>query len=160
MSSIYSIVYQPKDQAYPEGHVGDFIRVPVQTAELVANHGIAGDRKAGHNTVRQLNLLDCDWLREREAEGFQAGPGQFGEQLILEGLDVLALQPGDQLQLGSLAIIEVTKGRTGCLRLAAAHGKEELLTVGPIGILAKVVVGGPIQVGDPVTVLIMEGAFA
>lgn len=156
MSHIYSIVYQPLDQDYPEGHTGDFIRLPLETAELIAGHGLAGDRKAGHNPQRQLNILSYEWLQARKAEGFRAEPGQFGEQLVVRGLDVLALQPGERLQLGPQAVIEVVKPRTGCLRLAAAHGKSEKLDLGGIGIMARVITSGPIRVGDAVQVLIPE----
>lgn len=153
MAQIYSILYQPLDQEYPEGHVGDFIRLPLETAELIADHGIDGDRKAGHNPQRQLNILSYEWLQERKREGYRADLGQFGEQLVVQGLDVLQLQPGERLQLGPLAVIEITKARTGCLRLAAAHGQDELLQLGGIGVLAYVITGGPITVDDPVLVL-------
>jgi MOSC domain-containing protein YiiM len=153
MAQIYSIVYQPLDQEYPEGHFGDFLRLPLETAELIADHGIDGDRKAGHNRQRQLNILSYEWLQVRKREGYRADPGQFGEQLVVRGLDVLQLQPGERLQLGPLAVVEITKGRTGCLRLATAHGQDELLQLGEIGVMARVITGGPITLGDPVLVL-------
>jgi MOSC domain-containing protein YiiM len=153
MAHLYSIVYQPLDQEYAEGHFSDFIRVPLQTAELIANHGIQGDRKAGRNPDRQLNILSYEWLAEREQEGYRSAPGEFGEQLIVRDLDVLQLQPGDRLQFGNEAVIEVVKPRTGCLRLAAAQGHDEMLQLGGIGIMARVLTGGSIRVGDPVLVL-------
>ncbi len=52
MSSIFSIVYLPEDRHYPD-RLGEYIRVPVQNAILVAGHGIQGDQKAGKHPDRQ-----------------------------------------------------------------------------------------------------------
>jgi MOSC domain-containing protein YiiM len=56
------------------------------------------------------------------------------------------------LQLGSEAVIEVTKTRTGCNRFEAAQGKT-VEGVGALGVMARVIAGGAIAVGDGVTVL-------
>ncbi len=151
MASIYSIVYHPKDQEYQDRE-GDYIRVPIQNAELIADHGIEGDQKAGHQPDRQLNLISLEWLAAVQPKGYKTEPGQFGEQIIIEGLAVEGLNPGDRLQLGSEALIEVTKLRNGCDRLEKAQGvsREGL---GPLGAMAKVITGGAIKVGDPVVVL-------
>jgi len=149
MPHIESIVYQPKDSAYRDGD-GDFIRVPLEQARLIADHGIDGDRKAGHNQTRQLNLLSGEWLDAVRPLGYRTGPGQFGEQIIVAGLAVEGLAPGVRLALGDEAIIEITKGRTGCSRLEAAQGKS-IAGIGHIGAMARVVIGGTIRVGDPVS---------
>lgn len=154
MAHVYSIVYQPVDMDYGDDRV-DYIRLPLESAELVANHGIQGDRKARRNSDRQLNLLSLEWLQELAPQGYRTDPGQFGEQLILQGLPLMELQPGDRLQLGSQAVIQITKPRTGCDRLERAQrGKPVVGRLGPLGMLARVIQGGPIRVGDTVTVLI------
>jgi MOSC domain-containing protein YiiM len=159
MAEIYRIVYQPMDEHYPEGHSGDFIRRPLQTAELIAGYGLKGDAKAGRRSDRQVNILSTDWLEKRRQEGFRTNPGDFGEQLTVDGLDVLSLEPGTQLQLGP-AVVEIVKARAGCLRLAAAHGYDEVLDVGGVGVMARVLVSGTIRVGDPVVVLSEELVLA
>ncbi|MBE0698286.1 MAG: MOSC domain-containing protein, partial [Anaerolineaceae bacterium] len=85
-------------------------------------------------------------------KGYKTGPGQFGEQIIIEGLAMETLRPGTRLQLGKSACIEITKPRTGCDRLELAQGLS-IKGLGPLGVLAKVVSGGEIEAGDPVTVL-------
>ena len=158
MPQITSIAYQPLDRHYVDP-MSDYIRVPVEAATLVANHGLDGDQKAGHNKTRQVNLLSAEWLAARAAEGYRAAPGQFGEQIIVEGLAVETLPAGTMLALGSQAILTVTKGRTGCDRLLAVQSRP---TAGldPIGVLARVVMGGPIRVGDTVAVLEPAGERA
>jgi MOSC domain-containing protein YiiM len=151
MASIYSIVYQPKDQKYIERQAA-FIRIPVQQAQLIAGYGIEGDQKGGHDPLRQLNILSHEWLLTQQPKGYKTQPGQFGEQIILAGLAVESLEPGARLQLGNEAQIEIAKRRMPCERLQAAQGKS-IEDLGPVGMLAKVIVGGQIRVGDEVTVL-------
>jgi len=151
MAHIESIVYQPKDQEYGE-QLDDFIRVPVQHVNLIANHGIERDQKAGHHPQRQLNLLSREWLDSIQPKGYKTQPGQFGEQIIVKGLDFEELKVGERLQLGDAACIEITKARTGCERLELAQG-QSIKGLGGIGVLAKVVSGGVIRVGDPIKVL-------
>lgn len=147
MPSIHSITIQPLDQRYDQ-RLERFIRQPVEAAKLVADFGLEGDQKARQNSSRQLNLLDTAWVQQRAAQGFNPEPGQFGEQLILEGIEVLNISSGVQLKLGPLAVIQVTKPRTGCERLALVQPQAPDLTY--IGVLAKVITGGAIQVGDTV----------
>ena len=151
MAHITSIVYQPRE--YPEGtHESDYIREPLQTATLIAKHGIEGDLKAGHHPERQLNILNQEWLDRAAQKGYKTAPGQFGEQIIITGMELLELSPGTRLQIGDQAVIEVVKGRTGCTRFEAAQGKQ-IGDLGALGILARVITGGEIAVGDSVSVV-------
>jgi MOSC domain-containing protein YiiM len=151
MAQIVSIVYQPPDREYAAGQT-DYIRLPLAAAELVAGHGLRGDRKAGRHRDRQVNLLSADWLATAAAQGYRAAPGQFGEQLIVDLPGLETLPSGTRLALGDSAVLAIVKGRTGCSRLEAAQG-QSIQGLGPIGVLVRVVVGGPIRVGDPVAVL-------
>jgi MOSC domain-containing protein YiiM len=160
MPTIQSIVYQPLDQKYAEGHISKYIRVPMEGVTLRADHGIEGDQKAGHSKTRQLNLIPTDWLAARAAEGYRTGPGQMGEQLIVDGITFDEMIPGLQLQLGDHAVVEITKSRTGCDRNDASQPRPlpEAIKLAGIGHLAKVIQGGEIRVGDLITVLIPEPA--
>ncbi len=153
MAKIISIVYQPIAKEYEAGRFDYFIREPVDTAVLITNHGIEGDRKAGKNPRRQLNLLSVNWLDAQAKAGYKTAPGEFGEQVILDGLDLLALPRGTTLQLGDTAVIQINGPRDGCIRLEAAQDKTGLAGE-PIGVLATVLQGGAVAVGDPVTELV------
>jgi MOSC domain-containing protein YiiM len=130
-----------------------FARIPVDAVRLIAGHGIEGDAKAGRNPRRQLNLLSCSWLEARAADGFRTEPGAFGEQLVVEGLEVDDLLRGQRLRLGDEAQIAITFPRTGCLRLDAAQPDRADFSGEHIGMLAPVVTGGTIRVGGPITLL-------
>jgi MOSC domain-containing protein YiiM len=151
MAHISSIVTQPVDVEYGE-RLDYFIREPVETAVLIAGVGIEGDRKAGRQPSRQLNLLSESWLNHVKSLSYKTKPGEFGEQIILSGLAVEELAAGDRLVFDDGAAIEITKPRTGCSRLEIAQGKS-IAGIGYIGMLAKVITGGPIRVGSAVTIL-------
>jgi len=157
MPTLASIVYSPDDGTpEPPDH---YQRVPLTQATLAVHGGLQGDRK-GRHPDRQLNVMTAEVLAALQAQGFQAGPGQMGEQLILSGLDINQLAAGDQVQLGAAAVIEVVKPRTGCDRFEAIQGLSRQLAAGRLGLICRVVVGGVIAVGDPVRVVAAEPAGA
>jgi MOSC domain-containing protein YiiM len=149
MPAIASIVYKPAGLG--EDPESRYLRVSVTEAELVAGRGIKGDLKGVPN--RPLNIMSAETLAALAAEGFQTGPGQMGEQIVFSGLDVDALAPGDQVQIGAQAVVEILKPRTGCDRFEHIQGRSPSTVQGRMGMMAKVVSSGPIRVGDFLKVL-------
>ena len=148
MAQIYSIVYQPEDSPFLESQP-NYVRIPLEEATLIAGHGIQGDQKAGHHPDRQLNLLSFEWLQKVGKQGYRTKPGEFGEQIILTGVVLDALNPGARMRLGSQAVVEIVKPRTGCDRLQAAQPMP-VKDLGSVGMMARVVQGGEIRTGDAV----------
>ena len=99
-----------------------------------------------------MNLTSAENLEALGAIGFRTGPGETGEQLVVRGIDVPALKPGDRIHLGATARLEVATQRTGCLRLQTVQGRPLKGTRDRLGVMANVAVGGVIRVGDPVRV--------
>ncbi len=157
MGEIVSIVYSPRDiEAKP---ADCYARVAVPAAVLVEGHGIEGDRKGGSRT-RQLNVMAAATLGRLAAEGFATGPGQMGEQLVLAGVDVDGLEPGQRLRLGEEAVVEVLSRRTGCDRFEHIQGQPRGSVAGRLGVMAAVVRGGTVRVGDPARVADGEASGA
>jgi MOSC domain-containing protein YiiM len=153
MPTLTSLVYTPKPEyEEPADH---YLRVPVSTAELVAGHGIRGDRK-GSNPERGLNVMSAEILAELAGEGFQTGPGQMGEQLVIAGLDFASLSEGARLQIGEAAVIAFTRDRIPCERFEHIQSHPRESAAGRVGFMASVVSGGRIKVGDSVSVLVRE----
>jgi TatD DNase family protein len=152
MGKITSIVYSPEDApARPADH---YTRLPLQKANLLADYGIEGDRKGGHPR-RHLNVMCRETLNALAAEGFTVQPGAMGEQIIIEQMseDLNRLPEGTRLRLGPQAIIEVTLPRTGCDRFEAIQGLHPSLAAGRLGVMARVVQSGVIQIGDAVEIV-------
>jgi MOSC domain-containing protein YiiM len=155
MPAIVSITYSPTHlPAEPEDH---YQRVPLTQAALVIGHGIEGDRK-GSSPKRQLNIMSAEELASLAPAGFNLTPGQMGEQIVVSGLALGALKPGDQFQLGPSAVIEVHSHRTGCERFEHIQGHSPKEAAGRLGVMAAVVTAGPIAVGDEVRLLTPETA--
>jgi len=152
--TLKSIVYSPDDGTPdPADH---YFRVPLAQAALTVEGGIHGDRK-GRHPDRQLNVMGTPALAELAAQGYQTGPGQMGEQLVLDGLDVDALAPGDRVQIGA-AVIELVKARSGCERFEHIQTLPRAGT--RLGYMARVAVAGDIRVGDAVAVVRQAEAAA
>jgi len=150
MINVNSIVYRPDGTVpEPERH---YFRVPLNSANLVAGYGIEGDRKGG-NPKRNLNIMSFETLEELRREGFRTQPGEMGEQLVIQGLDVDELKTGDRFQIGEQACIEVVSQRTGCDHFERIQGKSPQQAAGRMGVMAKVVASGTIFVGDFVKLL-------
>jgi uncharacterized protein YdeI (YjbR/CyaY-like superfamily) len=150
MIKVTSIVYKPESAGSdPETH---YVRLPLEAAELVAGHGIAGDRKGG-NPKRNLNLMSFETLEALHEDGFDTLPGQMGEQIVIQELDMGTLAEGDRLQIGEQACVEVVNQRTGCGRFEQIQGRSRKLAAGRMGIMAKVLTGGKVVVGDAVKLL-------
>jgi MOSC domain-containing protein YiiM len=149
MPEVMSIVYTPKSAApRPQDR---YERVVVERTQLVENRGIDGDAK-GRPGVRQINVMCAEILAELAAEGFKTRPGELGEQVVIAGVPAADLVPGVRLQLGE-AVIEVTLPRTGCDRFELIQGKSKQSVQGRLGVLARVVTGGEVAVGDAVRVV-------
>ena len=123
----------------------------VGTGELRAGHGLVGDSHAGLG-VRQVSLLALESIERANREhNIEARPGSFAENLTTEGLDLLSLHIGDRLRVGA-ALLEVEQiGKPP----SAAHTYNFAgVSILPHeGIFCRIIEGGPVSRGDPITVL-------
>jgi xanthine dehydrogenase accessory factor len=149
MTQIASIVYKPAGVDEPQD---DYLRVDLDEANLIAGYGIEGDVKGG-NPNRNLNIMSYETLTNLRTRGFYTEPGQMGEQIVIHQLDVDNLPARARVQLGDSAVIEVVKPRTGCDKFERLQDRKREEAAGQMGVMAKVLVGGQIRVGDPVKVL-------
>jgi MOSC domain-containing protein YiiM len=117
----------------------------VQEAVAISDVGLEGDRHANRGGPRQVLLADIETL---EARGLS--PGVIKENITIEGLDLSSVAPGQVFFLGDQVTMEVTGPCVPCSRMDEIRAglREEL--EGRRGILAMVLNGGPLRVGDPV----------
>lgn len=154
MPEVYSLVFQPAKSEHKPPY--RYYRVPIDQANLIAGHGIEGDRKAGRAPKRQINIMSYEMLETLKEEGFKTDPGQMGEQIIVRGVDVEALQRGDRLQLGESAVVEVNFLREPCTWFELIQSKTMAEAEGRVGILVSVIESGLVHVGDAVQVIRVE----
>lgn len=141
---VVSIVHTPRGtRGRPQFH---YVRAPLEAATLAENVGIEGDAK-GRPGRRQLNVMVAEVVEGLGREGFRTGPGELGEQIVVSGIAAESLTVGSRLRIGK-AVVEVTLPRTGCDRFEAIQGKPKASVTGRLGVMARVVVGGEVRVGD------------
>lgn len=148
-------------------------KLPVDQIQLIKDHGVKGDYHAGkfirHRYLakkdpqrlnnRQVLLVDAVIHTQVLEQGIQLAPGDLGENMLVDGIDVMSLQMGTKLEIGS-ALIEITEIRDPCYQLDEVHsGLQEALelddngTIVPrAGMLGVVLHGGNIRPGDEILI--------
>lgn len=147
--------------------------------QLIAGLGVAGDAHAGttvkhrsrvarnpdHPNLRQVHLIHSELHDELQSAGFDIIAGQMGENVTTVGVDLLGLPTGTRLRLGDEAVIEVTGLRNPCAQLdgiqpglmkATLDRDEHGKLVRKAGVMAVVIIGGPVRPGDPITIELPE----
>ncbi|MGE9781152.1 MOSC domain-containing protein [Janibacter sp. CX7] len=175
-----------------------FSKQPRAAIELVAGLGVRGDAHAGtlvqHRSrvrrdpnqpnLRQVHLIQADLLEEARAAGHDIGPGSLGENVLTDGVDLLALPEGTRLHLGE-AVVRLTGLRNPCRQIDEhSHGllkvvvrrvdgvatrTDSQVELGPTGgvqaldgvgierragVMSVVEVGGSVRPGDPIEVVL------
>ena len=124
----------------------------VAAARLEVGFGVEGDAHGG-DWHRQVSLLGAESIAKMRAKGADVAPGDFAENITTEGIDLLSLDMGGRLRLGSTAEVEVTQFGKEC------HSRCEIFKqVGDCvmpreGIFARVIKPGAIKPGDTIEVL-------
>ncbi|TWI67636.1 hypothetical protein IP91_01753 [Pseudoduganella lurida] len=121
--------------------------VPVDTACAAAGVGLAGDAHADALSPRQLLLAGTPAYGR-----FGLPPGALRENLLLD-VDTAHLPSGTLLRVGAEAVLWLTFQCEACTYLDVRQPGIARRIGRDRGVLARVVQGGPIRVGDPVVVL-------
>src|SRR5262249_5184229 len=146
----------------------------VDAVYLVENWGVEGDYHAGslmrhrylakkdpnRPNLRQVLLMDATVFTELAQQDIHIGPGMMGENITIEGIDVMQLPAGAHLAIGP-AIVEVVERRNPCLQLngidphllKAVVKKQPGRTVFKAGMMTRILQSGWVRAGDPVEVL-------
>ena len=123
----------------------------VQSANFVAGLGIEGDRHATEREERQgyqVLIVDNETLQKLGLE-----PGVIKEQVTTTGIDVASLAAGQQLALGDEVVIQISKDAPPCSRMEEIRPGLQKELEGQRGMLASIVTGGTVNVGDPIRLL-------
>jgi len=123
--------------------------VPMQSRQSVTaitGLGLEGDWHARQESKRQVLLMDEETLIE-----FGLPPGRVRENITTHGIALKTLERGTQLRIGE-AVLEITLPCTPCEFIDEIRpGLREKMR-GQRGMLARVVQGGKIKIGDAVEV--------
>ncbi len=118
--------------------------IAVEASRAVADLGLDGDAHAKAGSDRQVLLMDRETL---EALGLQ--PGDLKENLTTAGFPLYDQPSGTLLRVGG-ALLRLTGLCTLCAKTEAIRPGLRQELAGRRGMLARVVEGGEIRVGDAV----------
>ncbi len=127
-------------------------KVEVAEVKLVEDHGIERDAHAGpgHRQVSLLALESADTMRKK---GLDIDSGDFGENIVTEGLDLKRLQPGTRLKMGNAALLEITQIGKECHDRCIIYYKAGDCIMPREGVFTRVLTGGTVHVGDEVKII-------
>ena len=120
-------------------------------ANFIADFGIENDAHAG-DWHRQVSLLSYDKITAFNARGAQVKDGDFGENLVVEGIDFSSLPIGTRFISGDV-ILEMTQIGKECHHHCQIYHKVGDCIMPREGVFAKVVKGGELSVGDELVIL-------
>jgi MOSC domain-containing protein YiiM len=136
-------------------------KTPVEGPVRVEGENVAGDDQAdrrvhggGDKAVYAYASEDTAWW---EGElGRPLGPGAFGENLTIEGIDVSGAVIGERWRIGGVEL-EVSEPRLPCAKLGLRFGdprmvKRFALAERP-GTYLRILREGELRAGDPVEIL-------
>ena len=120
---------------------------PVQEATAISGLVLEGDRSAFEGNKRQVLFIDKETL-----DDFGLAPGQVKENITVTGLDLSQTKAGQVFHIGDDVTMELVGDCEACGKMEAlALGLQDKID-GKRGMLAIVVNGGSIKVGDSITV--------
>jgi MOSC domain-containing protein YiiM len=152
-----------------------FSKATREQITLLKGIGVQGDAHAGATVqhlsrvaqdpnqpnLRQVHLLHTELFAEARKQGFELAPGDLGENILTEGLELLGLSRDTLLHIGPAAVVRVTGLRTPCAQidrfrsglLQVAVGRDrDGQVVRKAGIMGVVTTGGNVSPGDQIEV--------
>lgn len=128
------------------------LKKEIAEANVLDGFGLEGDGHGG-DWNRQITCLNWGSVAASNAEHhLNMGPGDFAENILIDGMDTLQLQPGDRFQLGDTVVLEVSQiGKPDHPSVVTRTFGVSLLP--HEGLFCRVIRGGHIQKGDMVVKL-------
>ncbi|MCP5004283.1 MAG: MOSC domain-containing protein [Planctomycetes bacterium] len=123
---------------------------------LVENHGLEGDAHAG-SWHRQISLLSRESRRVMENKGIKLEDGDFGENLMTEGIELSGLTVGSMLRVNEGVLIRITQIGKECHDRCNIYYQVGDCIMPREGLFAEVIKGGVIRINDIIEVLDDKG---
>jgi len=130
----------------------------IKSADFKTGWGIENDAHGG-DWHRQVSLLSYDKVKHFNSLGANVSHGDFGENLVVEGIDFRNLPVGSRLKCGD-CILEITQIGKECHTHCQIYHKMGDCIMPREGVFARVVQNGSISVGDDMVLLGNENTLS
>lgn len=126
------------------------LKTEISEAKFIEDFGIENDAHAG-KWHRQVSLLEFNKIDEFRKKGADVDFGAFGENLVIEGIELHTLPIGQQIKIGDV-LLEVTQIGKKCHDKCQIYYQVGECIMPKNGIFTKVLKGGIVKVGDECTI--------
>ncbi len=124
----------------------------VASSTLRENYGLVGDAHADSGTHRQVSLLAIESINKMRSLGLNVGPGDFAENLTVEGIDLVSLPVGTRLGIGDEIVLEISQIGKECHNGCAIFQQVGKCIMPEEGVFARVIRGGLVKAADTIKV--------
>jgi MOSC domain-containing protein YiiM len=131
----------------------------VPQARLLVEHGLEGDAHA-EGGIRQVSLLAQASIDKMRAAGANVNPGDFAENLTVEGIAVMYLPVGTRLKVGQAVELEITQIGKKCHAGCAIRELIGDCVMPREGVFARVLTEGLVKPGDGIEVVYVPGGHS
>jgi len=152
-----------------------FSKQACERITLLEGIGVQGDAHSGvtiqhlfrvaqeptQPNLRQVHLLQREFFDKAREEGHELAPGDLGENVLTQGVNLLGLAQDTLLHIGDQAVVRITGLRNPCaqiedfrkglLQVAIGHNENGQI-VRQAGVMSVVTTGGIIRPGDTIVV--------
>ncbi len=172
MTAVVTAVSRSSSHSFSK-HIESFIR-------LVPGRGVEGDVHMGAQVrhrydarkqpsspnLRQVHLIHQELFVELRDAGLVVNAGDLGENITTRAVDLLALPKGTRLRLGEQAVVMITGLRAPCKQMdrfrlglvqAVLSRDQTGKRSSKAGVMAVVVDGGDVCLGDTISVELPAG---
>ena len=122
------------------------VKNKVDEAILIEDFGIKDDAHAG-KWHRQVSLLELKKIDDFNKQGGNVKFGDFGENIVIDGIEVDKLPIGQKIQVGE-AILEITQIGKKCHNECEIFHRVGKCIMPIYGVFSKVLKGGKVTVND------------
>ena len=126
------------------------VKTPVAEVMIKEDFGVVGDAHADSTTHRQVSLLAIESIDKMRGKGLDLKPGDFAENITIEGLDLCSLPIGTRLNIGKDVVLEMTQIGKECHAACAIRKLVGDCIMPREGVFARVIRGGHVKPGDTI----------
>ena len=134
------------------------LKTEIKEGKFIEDFGLEGDAHAG-KWHRQVSLLSFEKIDEFRNKGGNVDFGAFGENLVVEGLDLQNIKIGDIIEFENV-VLEVTQIGKKCHDKCAIFYQVGECIMPKNGVFTKVIKGGNIKIEEKCNIKIKENVFS
>lgn len=128
-------------------------KLDIKEGVFIENFGLTDDAHADSTTHRQVSFMAKESIQKMVDLGVKVGPGDFGENLTTEGIDLVSLPVGTEVKVGPEVVLEVTQIGKECHTKCAIFYQVGRCIMPEEGVFARVIHGGTVKTGDEIKAL-------